>query len=76
MAKQRKTTKNENSETTKRYSSHSINFNNTIVTITNLKGEVIPGRQVVVGLKALVNQRRLLLRQPLKQRRVNQWIKD
>jgi hypothetical protein len=36
-----------------------------------------PGRQqVVVGLKALVNQRRLLLRQPLKQRRVNQWIKD
>jgi ribosomal protein S11 len=25
-------------------------FNNTIVTITNLKGEVIPGRQQVVGV--------------------------
>jgi hypothetical protein len=42
-----------------------------------LKEKLSPGRQqVVVGLKALVNQRRLLLRQPLKQRRVNQWIKD
>jgi hypothetical protein len=43
----RKTTKNENSETTKRYSSHSINFNNTIVTITNLKE-----KHLVVSVKA------------------------
>jgi ribosomal protein L36 len=42
MAKQiEKQLKNEDSETTQRCSSHSINFNNTIVTITNLKGEVI-----------------------------------
>jgi ribosomal protein S11 len=56
MAKQiEKQLKNEDSETTKRCSSP-INFNNTIVTITNLKGEVISWSSVGPGLK-LVNRR-------------------
>jgi ribosomal protein S11 len=60
MAKQiRKTTKNEDSETTKRCSSFNQLFNNTIVTITNLKGEVIGH----LGLFKGARNRRLLLRQ-------------
>jgi small subunit ribosomal protein S11 len=58
MAKQiEKQLKNEDSETTKRCSSHSINFNNTIVTITNLKEKLFWSSAGAAGLKELVNRR-------------------
>jgi ribosomal protein S11 len=76
MAKQiRKTTKNEDSETTKRCSSHSINFNNTIVTITNLKGEVILVICRGCGFKGARKSTPLLLRQQPKRQHANLWTK-